>query len=196
MIRQSILVGLCLVLTGCVAPAATNADATPAAAYTPDTAVTVAPFPGPEAPVEQPSAPITTDPATAATTTPAEDPGNTATRAATTAPKTTTKAATTTRTATTTKAATTAAPPPPATTAKPSGPGTVTIQCFAGGGGVSRVILKWTNPGFNASVTVNGHTYPLINTASTGLGSSAPETTPGHGSCSGTVGGVSRSGSY
>lgn len=195
MIRHSILVGLCLALAGCVAPAVTNADATPAIAYTPDSGVTVAPFPGPEAPVDESSAPAPTDPTVSPATTTAEDPATTTTRAATSAPRTTTKATTAKAT---TKAATTTAPPPaPATTtAKPSGPGTVTLQCFAGGGGVSRVILKWTNPGFNSSVTVNGHTYPLLNTASTGLGSSAPETTPGHGSCSGTVGGVSKSGSY
>lgn len=193
MIRQSILVGLCLALAGCVAPAVTNAEATPVA-YTPDTTVTVAPFPGPEAPVEQPSASVTTDPA-ATTTSPAEDPTATATRTAPSAPKTTTKAATTK--APTTKAPTTAAPPPPpATTAKPSGPGTVVLKCFAQAGGYTRVSLTWSNPGFAASVTANGKTFSDPASGSTGLGASVKETTPGHGSCSGTVGGVPKYGSY
>jgi len=209
MTRPRILIGLTLVLVslgGCVAPATTITAVTPAAAdYTPD-GTTVAPFPGPAAPVDTPTAAVATDPAAPApASTEAPGAGPTTQSVATAAPRTTAaKAPTTTRPTTvapppppaTTTRPSTVAPPPPATTAKPASPGTVSLQCFAAGSGVTRVILTWTNPGFGASVTVNGHTYPLLNTASTGLGSSAPESPTGHGSCSGTVGGITKTGSY
>lgn len=195
MTRHPILTVLCLAVLGtaggCIAPVETTTASTPAAAaYTPD-GTTIAPFPGPEAPVETPTS-VATDPAAP---TPTADPVATGgTQPAATAPKTTAKPATTKPA--TTKTTTAAPPPPPATTVKPSGPGTVTLKCFPQGGGLTRVSLTWTNPGFAASVTANGVTYSDGPSGSTGLGASVKETTPGHGTCSGSVGGVSKSGSY
>ena len=133
----------------------------------------------------------------ATTTLSAGTPAATAQSQVATASGTTTRAATTKAATTTTPAHTANAKPTgPGTSASQTGPGTLAFKCFPQGEGLTRVSMTWTNPGFAATVTVNGVSYSAGPSWSTGLGFSAKETTPGHGTCSGRVGGESRSGSY
>jgi hypothetical protein len=76
------------------------------------------------------------------------------------------------------------------------GPGAVELRCTAASQGRTKAVLKWANPGFNASVTVNGQTTVLTNTKATSLTAYAPETKSGHGICTGSVGDSPAANSY
>ncbi len=111
-----------------------------------------------------------------------------ATQPATTAAPVTADPATTALTATKT---TTAALAPAL-----AGPGQLELKCTHVTEGRTKAVLKWTNPGFNASVTVNGKTTYLSNTSSTSLTAFATETTANHGICTGRVGDSTAANSY
>jgi hypothetical protein len=99
-----------------------------------------------------------------------------------------------------TSAPTTAQATAPATTTAPVqtlvGPGLVELRCTHASDGRTKAVLKWDNPGFNASVTVNGKTTYATSTKATSLTAYATETTSGHGICTGRVGDSSAANSY
>lgn len=91
---------------------------------------------------------------------------------------------------------TAAPPPPPATTAAVApGPGTVSITCTRSSGR-TKATLKWQNQGFMATVVVNGKSFTQTYTKTTSYTVSTAETTPGHGTCVGTVEGQTATDSY
>lgn len=197
-----------VLLGGCVhSPATTVAAATPADVVTVATGADVSQAPWPadpdSPPAESPTpadvpaettAPTAADggdPSTAAPATTRVATARATTRATTTAPKTAVAAP---------KTPAAAPPPPPKTTAAPTGPGTVTLKCFPAGDGTTRGSITWTNAGtFLVVLTVNGKTYTeTFSTVGSGSGQGAnvAERTPGHGSCSGSVNGILKNGSY
>lgn len=193
--RILIILGLLLVggVASCTRPAAT-AETTPSTSMSASDSPSATPSASDSSATPAMSATPTDAPATAAAPVTAAAPPAAGTAKAPTT-KAATKATTTTK-ATRTTAAPPPPPPPPATTVKPAGPGTVTLKCYPLGDGRTRVSLTWQNTGFGASVTANGKKYSTSDTTVTGYGAGIPETTPGHGSCSGTVGGITKTGSY
>lgn len=93
-------------------------------------------------------------------------------------------------------AATTTEAPPPATTAPVApGPGTVSISCTRSSNR-TKATLRWQNQGFIATVVVNGKSFTQTYTKTTSYTVSSSETTPGHGTCIGTVEGQTATDSY
>lgn len=179
-------------------------------AYTPDTVPVAVPPLGSAPDVSTPSGDDTTPAATSA------DPGAVPTtqvppptKAAGTAPpepaaRQTAQAqapaaAPATTAAPATSAPTTAQAAPKTTTAATQalvGPGAVQLTCTAASKGRTKAVLTWDNPGFTASVTVNGKTTYLTNTKGTSLTAYAAETGSGHGICTGSVGDSPAANSY
>ena len=204
--RTPLLTGLLLVvLSSCTtAPATTAAQVIPTvvqASASTGYEGTPAPWPTEWTPEPSSSAPDPEAPAAPAdqgTTAAAPDQ---ATTRAPTSPKTTSPAKPKTTTAAAPKT-TAAAPPPPAPkTTAPAGPGSVTVRCYPMTGsmaGWSHGTISFTHPGpFLSTITVNGVSYSDSGNASgSGIGASAKETTPGHGTCSGSVAGITKSASY
>ena len=216
--RVALFAGASAVLLGVVAGCVQSPVANPAPllltgglptsqAYTPDTVPVVVPPLGSAPDVSTPSG---DDPTTDATS---ADPGAApamkvpaATKAAgTAAPE---RAATKTAEAQAPATqATTAAPVSPTTATatagttsvaaqQPIGPGQVELKCTHASDGRSKAVLRWTNSGFQASVTVNGRTTYATSTKVTSLTAYASETTSGHGLCTGRVGDSSAANSY
>ena len=75
------------------------------------------------------------------------------------------------------------------------GPGRVVLTCTSSTG-KTKAVLKWDNPGFTASVVVNGKTFTLAGTKGTSLTAFANEVTDGHGICTGRVGDIPAASSY
>jgi hypothetical protein len=70
------------------------------------------------------------------------------------------------------------------------------MKCTHASDGKSKAVLKWSNSGFSASVTVNGKTTYSTSTKATSLTAYASETTSGHGICTGRVGDTPAANSY
>ena len=216
-LRVALFAGASMVLLGVVAgcvqaPVAnpgplmlTDADVT-SQAYTPDVVPVVVPSFGSAPDVSTPSGDEAMPPTTsadqgvvppiglpAATKAGGTDaPGQAATRAATAQPQAT-QAATT---AAPTSAQATAAQTTTAATQAFVGPGAVELRCTEASHDRTKAVLKWVNPGFTASVTVNGKTTYLTNTKATSLTVYEEETTSGHGICTSRVGDSPAANSY
>lgn len=212
-LRVALFAGVSMVLlgviAGCVqAPVAnpgplvlTDADVT-SQAYTPDVVPVVVPSFGSAPDVSTPSGDEAMPPTTSADQgvvptigLPAATkaggtaaPGQAATRAATAQPQAP-QAATTAAPATAAKTTT-------AATQALVGPGAVELRCTEASHGRTKAVLSWDNPGFTASLTVNGKTTSLTNTKATSLTAYADEKKSGHGICTGRVGDSPAANSY
>lgn len=216
-LRVALLAGANVVLLGIVAGCVQAPVANPAPllltdavatsqAYTPDTVPVAVPPLSSNPDVSTPSGDDTTSAVTSA------DPGAVPTLqvpAATKAVGTTAPGRAATQTAQAqvpatqvpiTQAATTAQTTAGRTTTAPvqapAGPGRVELRCTHASDGRSKALLKWDNPGFTASVTVNGRTTYATSTSAISLTAYAPEAISDHGICTGRVGDSTAANSY
>jgi hypothetical protein len=189
----------------------TDADAT-GGAYTPDVVPLVVPSlggaPDMSSTGDEPTAdptdlgvePTMSPPTTSkvGTGAPAAQATQAATQAAPPAQPQATQAVTTTAptTAAPTVAPTSATKTTTSGTQAMAGPGHVELTCTASSTGKTKAILRWDNPGYNASLIVNGKTFTLANTKGTSLTAYSTETTQHHGICTGRVGDVPAANSY